>query len=197
MVQRALIVGVPLVAWLALASSCSRADKPSPAPPAAESSAKPFGEPVAQPKTAASAQQQPGAPTKKPIKRRMSEAEEKAKIAALLGAGPGKLTDPSKARPTAPTTVNPATVSQVVIGTAKNAKLGAVVDSKDGVFYVDGLDQWPDDMLDKTVQVTGKVARKALSPSPTVGPNGERSTGAAGSQRVLLSATWKLATATP
>jgi len=81
---------------------------------------------------------------------------------------------------------------QTFIGEAANAKSGAVVDTGSGVYYLEGIPEWPGDVLGKRVKVAGIVQRKKLAPDPTVGPNGEQSTAMVGSSSVIVAPKWKL-----
>lgn len=50
-----------------------------------------------------------------------------------------------------------------IIGKANNAKYGAVVvTSNDDVYYVDKLNSWSPDSIDKPVRIKGKVVIKKL-----------------------------------
>lgn len=81
-----------------------------------------------------------------------------------------------------------------LLGTARNAKGGAVVVRDDGgAVYVGGLEAWPAALDGQRVEVTGQLVRKKLIPDPVVGPNGERSAGAEGDQTVIEKATWRAA----
>ena len=42
-------------------------------------------------------------------------------------------------------------------GTAFDAKMGALLEGKEGVVWIDGRDAWPDGMHGKPVRVTGRV----------------------------------------
>lgn len=86
----------------------------------------------------------------------------------------------------------PATVT--LLGTAHDAKGGAVIDSEQhGVVYVEGLDFWPDALHGKRVRARGELVEMKLIPDPAVGPDGAISQGAVGKQTVLRGATWELA----
>ncbi len=139
------------------------------------------------------------APQSSPPSRVLSEAEEKAKIAALLDRGPGKLYDPSKKRvnqPTKPTPspvqADPSKVAVTVIGVARNGKAGALVSGNKATFYIDGLRQWPSAVRGKRVQVKGFAAQRKLAPDPVVGKDGAVSAGMKGKAAVLTQATWKV-----
>ncbi len=83
--------------------------------------------------------------------------------------------------------------TQEVVGTARNAKGGAVVVLDDGgVVYIQGLDAWPDELDGQVVIATGHMVEKAYLPEATVDEEGAISQGTtAGSvQTVLEDATW-------
>lgn len=80
-----------------------------------------------------------------------------------------------------------------VLGTARNAAMGAVVIRSDGrVWYLDKLSEWPDPALGKAVTVTGVEQQRKLAPDPVVGPDGAVSHGMQGTSRVLVRATWRV-----
>lgn len=76
-------------------------------------------------------------------------------------------------------------------GVADNSASGAIV-VDGGTALVGGMTSWPNEAYGKRVAVTGKVMRTSVAPNPVVGPNGEQSHGAHGSQVMLVNATWKL-----
>lgn len=78
----------------------------------------------------------------------------------------------------------------VIRGVAKNAKAGAVIVTDGDVIYVGGLSEWPEEVLDKTVEATGKLVDEKFIPDP-VGETGLPQQGAEGSQSVLKEAEWK------
>lgn len=83
--------------------------------------------------------------------------------------------------------------TQEVVGTARNAKGGAVVVGDDGlVVYVQGLDSWPDELDGQAVIATGHLIEKAYLPVATVDKDGAISQGTDGPglQWVLEDATW-------
>lgn len=62
----------------------------------------------------------------------------------------------------------------VVVGTAFNLKSGAGVISSKEVYYLEGVESWDDNMLEKRVMVQGELFVEILPPSPPrpeVGPN--------------------------
>ena len=83
--------------------------------------------------------------------------------------------------------------TQEVVGTARNAKGGAVVVSDDGrVVYVQGLDSWPDELDGQVVIARGHLVEKSYLPVATVDKDGAISQGTDGPglQWVLEDATW-------
>ena len=70
-------------------------------------------------------------------------------------------------------------------GNAKDAKGGAVVLEPNGtVVYIKGLWEWPDELFDKQVSVTGVLKNVKLIPDP-VNEAGEICTGAWGNDWVI------------
>jgi hypothetical protein len=90
------------------------------------------------------------------------------------------------------TTKSPGLTGKTLIGKAHNAKGGAVVVTDNfGTVYIDGLDSWPDELLDRLVEVTGTLKREKRIPDPVTKPSGEVSAGAYGDQTVVYDAQWK------
>jgi len=80
-----------------------------------------------------------------------------------------------------------------VSGTAKNAKAGAVLLTGDErVIYIQGLVEWPEDVLDAVVTARGYLREEKMIPSPEVADDGAISTGASGKQLVLSDVRWTL-----
>jgi hypothetical protein len=101
---------------------------------------------------------------------------------------PGPVGDPGAPSPADPRIGTLTTI----VGTAANAALGAVVvDEQGDVYYLDGLAEWDDALLDRRVEVTGTLRRKKLAPDPVVGPGGEVSHGMKGTALVLDNPTWR------
>ena len=71
-----------------------------------------------------------------------------------------------------------------IIGIARNAKQGALVDAAGRVVYCADRPEWPGNVAGTPVVVAGTLATRSLPPLP-VGPKGERSAGAEGKQQVL------------
>ena len=75
-------------------------------------------------------------------------------------------------------------------GEAFDAKGGAVVKLENGnIVYLEGVESWPDEALNHTVSVTGKLVEKKFIPDP-VNEGGLYSAGAEGPQDVLENPTW-------
>ena len=74
-----------------------------------------------------------------------------------------------------------------VIGKAGNAKMGAAVVSDTGVYYIDGLDEWPAELEGRTVEATGQLEVVHHPKQDPALP----STAMEGPQQVLTSARWK------
>ena len=58
--------------------------------------------------------------------------------------------------------------------------------------YIDGVDNWDDDVIGKSVVVKGQIFHGKHIPDPIVDEDGAISSGAEGMQTVLLNARWKL-----
>lgn len=71
-------------------------------------------------------------------------------------------------------------------GIAMDAKGGAVIILFEGeVVYLQNMDCWDDDMLNRGVLVKGLLVRRKLIPDPVVAKDGAISSGAYGTQFVL------------
>ena len=80
-----------------------------------------------------------------------------------------------------------------VTGTAQNGKSGALVKSLDGeVYYIDGLSEWPSDIVNKQIVVTGILKTETISEQELKNEQGEWKQGIAGIIKTLGSAQWKL-----
>lgn len=82
------------------------------------------------------------------------------------------------------------TTATTLVGTAENAKGGAVLLVDGAPVYVEGLAEWPAALLHAKVKATGVRTRKQLLPEAAVDASGAVSQGAAGPQDVLERATW-------
>lgn len=73
-----------------------------------------------------------------------------------------------------------------LIGTAKDAKGGAVIITTDKyVIYIKGLDFWSSELLDKHVSVSGLLKQEKFIPDPVLNKNGGINCGAIGEQLVF------------
>lgn len=77
-------------------------------------------------------------------------------------------------------------------GTARDAKLGAVLVVEGEPLYVDGLASWPDELHGKQVELEGTLQQRKLAPDPLVGPEGEQSAGMQGMAWVVTDPRYKL-----
>lgn len=76
-----------------------------------------------------------------------------------------------------------------LVGVARNAKLGAVVEAGHQAVHCAGRDAWPPEVDGKPVVVAGALTARSAPPLP-IGPGGERSAGAEG-------VTWTLSPCAP
>jgi hypothetical protein len=78
-------------------------------------------------------------------------------------------------------------------GTAFDAHAGAVLllDDESPV-YVEGLSRWSPEEYGKRLEVTGTLRSVKLAPDPVVGEGGTRRHGMAGTQTVVVGATWRV-----
>lgn len=74
---------------------------------------------------------------------------------------------------------------EVISGIAENAKAGAVLVAPDGSpTYVEGLSEWPENLLNKRVTLTGVVQRQSIFP-PVQEVEGGEIQGMVGIPRVI------------
>jgi hypothetical protein len=74
-------------------------------------------------------------------------------------------------------------------GTAKDAKGGAVLITSNGnVIYIQELESWSSELLDKQVSVHGLLNKEKFIPDPITDNSGAISSGAFGEQLVLKKA---------
>lgn len=78
-------------------------------------------------------------------------------------------------------------------GIARNGKAGALLQSDEGVFYIDGLSAWNDGLLNQNVEVTGSVEIEKTSEQDLRNEASEWRTGISGEKKTLVGAKWKLA----
>ena len=79
------------------------------------------------------------------------------------------------------------------VGTAKNAKAGAVLITTDNsAIYIKGLDYWEPELLDQQLTVSGVLKKEKFIPDPVIDKSGGISTGAHGKQLVLENAEYSI-----
>jgi hypothetical protein len=78
-------------------------------------------------------------------------------------------------------------------GIARNGKGGALLQTTNGVFYIDGLSAWNEGLLNKNVEVTGSVEIENTSEQDLLNEAGEWRAGISGEKKTLVGAMWKLA----
>jgi len=78
-------------------------------------------------------------------------------------------------------------------GNARNGKGGAlVVNSHDEVYYIEGLTEWPADLENKTVLVSGNLKVDSVSEEELKNEKGELMAGKVGTIRTIQHAEWKV-----
>jgi hypothetical protein len=81
-------------------------------------------------------------------------------------------------------------------GVARDARMGAVVLPEDRTpIYIDGLEEWDDDVSGESIEVTGMLRRRKLAPDPVVGADGGVSHGIHGDNFVLEDPAWSVLSA--
>ena len=78
-------------------------------------------------------------------------------------------------------------------GIARNGKGGALLQTPDDVFYIDGLSAWNEGLLNQQVEVTGSVEIEKINEQGLTNEAGEWRTGFSGERKILVGAMWKLA----
>lgn len=79
-----------------------------------------------------------------------------------------------------------------VRGIARNGKGGALLQTTDGVFYIDGLTAWNEGLLNQQVEVTGSVESEKVDEQDLISDGGEWRAGFSGEKKTLVGAMWKL-----
>ncbi|WKZ60444.1 MAG: hypothetical protein QY309_02995 [Cyclobacteriaceae bacterium] len=77
-------------------------------------------------------------------------------------------------------------------GIARNGKGGALLQTTDGVFYIDGLSAWNEGLLNQQVEVTGSVEMEKVDEQDLISDAGEWRAGFSGEKKTLVGAMWKL-----
>lgn len=80
--------------------------------------------------------------------------------------------------------------SVTVIGIAKNGKEGALVQTADGPYSIDGLQAWDDAQLNRQVEVIGRLAIENISEEDLKTDEGEWKAGTPGERKILVEASW-------
>jgi hypothetical protein len=76
--------------------------------------------------------------------------------------------------------------AEVISGTARNAKAGAMLFADDGrQLYVEGIEEWESDLRGKRLTLTGVVRRKGFYPEAGEDEGGELTQGMVGTPLVL------------
>ena len=80
-----------------------------------------------------------------------------------------------------------------LIGTAKNAKAGAIlITTENSAIYIKGLDYWAPELLNQQLTVSGVLKREKFIPDPVIDKSGGISTGAYGIQLILDNAEYSI-----
>lgn len=77
-------------------------------------------------------------------------------------------------------------------GIARNGKGGALLQTTDDVFYIDGLSAWNEGLLNQNVEVTGVVKIEKADEQDVTNEAGEWRAGFSGERKILVGAMWKL-----
>ncbi|MHA1340709.1 MAG: hypothetical protein ACTSRZ_11140 [Promethearchaeota archaeon] len=73
-----------------------------------------------------------------------------------------------------------------IVGTAQNAKAGAVIVTKNGeVIYIKDMEYWADNLLDVNIKITGFLRYEKYIPDPYMDSDGAISQGSYGMQYTL------------
>jgi hypothetical protein len=80
-----------------------------------------------------------------------------------------------------------------IIGTALNAKLGAIIQTENGeVYYLAGVYEWPDDITGKKVKATGTISSEYHDPKNLKTKDGAYKTGMSGEKVNLHDVVWEV-----
>lgn len=77
-------------------------------------------------------------------------------------------------------------------GIARNGKAGALLQTDEGVFYIDGLSAWNEGLLNQNAEVTGSVEIEKADEQDLINEPGEWRTGISGEKKTLVGAMWKI-----
>lgn len=78
-----------------------------------------------------------------------------------------------------------------ISGIAQNARFGAIIMIEDFTpVFLEGIQEWDSEIVDKSVIVTGVLRLKLLAPKAIVSPNGEVSHGVGSDSYILENPRW-------
>ncbi|MBX2970709.1 MAG: hypothetical protein KF803_15160 [Cyclobacteriaceae bacterium] len=80
----------------------------------------------------------------------------------------------------------------ILTGIARNGKGGALLQTTDGVFYIDGLSTWNEGLLNQQVEVTGSVEIEKIDEQDLISDAGERRAGFSEEKKILVGAMWRI-----
>jgi len=80
-----------------------------------------------------------------------------------------------------------------ITGIAHNGKAGALVKADHKVYYIDGLESWPSELINQKVMVSGKLKEEKVSTDSLINDQGEWRGGISGTILMILEAKWKVA----
>ena len=78
------------------------------------------------------------------------------------------------------------------VGKAADAKAGAALVDDQTIYYIEGLDFWPESVRAKKVFIVGNLNKKKMIPDSSSSAKGVVTQGALGSQFVIKNARWVL-----
>jgi hypothetical protein len=79
-----------------------------------------------------------------------------------------------------------------ISGIAHNSKSGAIVVTKENMYYLEGLDNWHDSILNKTIEVKGFCRSDTLSTDNLKDKNNAYYQGNSGIKNTILKPVWKI-----
>ena len=119
-------------------------------------------------------------------------------VEALIDATGDNVTPPIIHEDPEPTEPDARTGTLITVtGTARNAKMGAVVVTDNGPYYLQGMQEWSEEFNGKQVSVAGTLGSAKLAPDPVPTAKGEQNPGMFGTSQVLAEAQVTLVEETP
>jgi hypothetical protein len=80
-----------------------------------------------------------------------------------------------------------------ITGTALNAKMGAIIQTESGeVYYLTGIYEWPDEVTNKKIKVTGSISSEYYDPKDLKTEDGAYKTGMSGEKVNIQNAKWEV-----